>query len=67
MSGGVTGAEAGTLTFMVGGSKENFEAAQVGFNSIHAVILFWQDVLSCMGKNKIYCGDAGSGGKMMFK
>jgi 3-hydroxyisobutyrate dehydrogenase len=46
-SGGVNGAEAGTLTFMVGGTSTNFEAAK--------------EILGCMGKNKIHCGDAGAG------
>ncbi|CAM9396010.1 unnamed protein product [Ectocarpus fasciculatus] len=47
VSGGVTGAEAATLTFMVGGSADNVAAAK--------------DILSCMGKNQIHCGDAGAG------
>jgi len=47
VSGGVGGAEAGTLTFMVGGSLELFTAA----------IPF----LSLMGKNIVHCGDAGAG------
>jgi 3-hydroxyisobutyrate dehydrogenase len=47
VSGGTGGAEAGTLTFMVGGSKEDFEKAN--------------PVLQCMGKNIVYCGDAGNG------
>lgn len=41
------GAEAGTLTFMVGGSKQNFEKAQ--------------EILKLMGKNIVHCGEAGSG------
>jgi 3-hydroxyisobutyrate dehydrogenase len=47
VSGGVGGAAAATLTFMVGGTKDAFEAAK--------------PVLSAMGKNLVYCGDAGAG------
>ena len=47
VSGGVGGAEAGTLTFMVGGSQENFDAAG--------------DVLNIMGGNIVHCGDVGTG------
>lgn len=48
VSGGTLGAEAGTLTFMVGApSTQAFEAVK--------------PVLSLMGKNVIYCGDNGSG------
>jgi 3-hydroxyisobutyrate dehydrogenase len=47
VSGGTGGAEAGTLTFMVGGSKEDFERAK--------------PVLQCMGKNIVHCGDTGNG------
>lgn len=47
VSGGTGGAEAGTLTFMVGGTKEDFEKAK--------------PVLQCMGKNIVHCGDAGNG------
>lgn len=47
MSGGITGAHAGTLTFMVGGEKEQFEHAK--------------QVLQGMGKNFFHCGKAGSG------
>lgn len=47
VSGGVGGAEAGTLTFMVGGNKEVFEQAQ--------------PVFSAMGARAVYCGQAGSG------
>lgn len=47
VSGGVNGAIAGTLTFMVGGSKDAFEHAQ--------------PILSCMGKTLIHTGEAGSG------
>ncbi|MCX5542135.1 3-hydroxyisobutyrate dehydrogenase [Paraburkholderia sp. CNPSo 3076] len=47
VSGGVPGAKAGTLTFMVGGSEFGFAAAQ--------------PVLSAMGRNIVHCGPAGSG------
>ncbi|PRP82884.1 3-hydroxyisobutyrate dehydrogenase [Planoprotostelium fungivorum] len=47
VSGGVGGAEAGTLTFMVGGSVENFQRAET--------------LLKLMGKNIVHCGEAGSG------
>ena len=47
VSGGVGGAEAGTLTFMVGGSDDNFAAAK--------------PILECMGKNIVHCGDNGTG------
>ena len=47
VSGGVGGAEAGTLTFMVGGDTKDFEAAK--------------PVLACMGKNIVHCGGAGNG------
>eukprot|EP00003_Mantamonas_plastica_P003946 TRINITY_DN130_c0_g1_i4.p1 TRINITY_DN130_c0_g1~~TRINITY_DN130_c0_g1_i4.p1 ORF type:complete len:255 (-),score=87.39 TRINITY_DN130_c0_g1_i4:689-1453(-) len=47
VSGGVGGAEAGTLTFMVGGPVENFERAK--------------PILSAMGQNLVHCGDNGSG------
>lgn len=47
VSGGVGGAEAGTLTFMVGGSKEGFEKAQA--------------ILKVMGKNIVHCGPNGTG------
>ncbi|XP_057757250.1 probable 3-hydroxyisobutyrate dehydrogenase, mitochondrial isoform X2 [Arachis stenosperma] len=47
VSGGVIAAEAGTLTFMVGGSEEAFAAAKPLFFS--------------MGKGAIYCGGAGNG------
>ena len=48
VSGGVTGAAAGTLTFMVGGSTEDLEAAT--------------PVFKAMGKNIVHCGNAGAGG-----
>ncbi|MBI1262380.1 MAG: 3-hydroxyisobutyrate dehydrogenase [Rhizobiales bacterium] len=47
VSGGVGGAEAGTLTFMVGGSAEGFEAAK--------------PLLEKMGKNIFHAGQAGNG------
>lgn len=47
VSGGTTGAENGTLTFMVGGSDEDFAAAEVIF----------QD----MGKRIVHCGGSGAG------
>jgi 3-hydroxyisobutyrate dehydrogenase len=47
VSGGVAAAAAGTLTFMVGGTVEAFQAAQ--------------PVLSIMGQKIIYTGIAGSG------
>jgi 3-hydroxyisobutyrate dehydrogenase len=47
VSGGVGGAEAGTLTFMVGGDAKDFEATK--------------PVLQAMGKNIVHCGGAGNG------
>ena len=47
VSGGVGGAEAGTLTFMVGGDAADFATAQ--------------PVLAQMGKNIIHCGASGNG------
>ncbi len=47
VSGGVAGAEAGTLTFMVGGDAADFEAAK--------------PILQCMGKSLVHCGAAGNG------
>jgi len=47
VSGGVGGAEAGTLTFMVGGDARDFEAAK--------------PVLQAMGKNIVHCGGVGNG------
>ncbi|KAG8886470.1 hypothetical protein FRB97_002981 [Tulasnella sp. 331] len=47
VSGGVVGAAAGTLSFMVGGPKETFDQAQ--------------PFLERMGKNIIHCGDSGTG------
>ena len=48
VSGGVTGAAAGTLTFMAGGSDEDVQRAT--------------PVLERMGKSIIHCGTAGKGG-----
>lgn len=47
VSGGVGGAEAGTLTFMVGGDAAEFERAK--------------PFLQCMGKNIVHCGGTGNG------
>src|SRR5205814_499687 len=47
VSGGVAGAEAATLTFMVGGDAQAFEDAKA--------------LLQCMGKNLVHCGAAGNG------
>jgi 3-hydroxyisobutyrate dehydrogenase len=47
VSGGVTGAEAGTLTFMVGGSEDNF--------------LKVKPILETMGKKIIHAGSIGHG------
>lgn len=47
VSGGVAAAEAGTLTFMVGGTASAFEKAE--------------PVLSAMGKNIFHAGGAGNG------
>ncbi len=47
VSGGVTGAQAGTLTFMVGGSDDGF--ARAG------------PFLSVMGARAVHCGGAGAG------
>jgi len=47
VSGGVGGAEAGTLTFMVGGDARDFEVAK--------------PVLLGMGKNIVHCGGIGNG------
>jgi len=47
VSGGVGGAKAGTLTFIVGGSAEHFAKAQT--------------VLTAMGKNLFHAGDIGAG------
>jgi len=47
VSGGTGGAQAGTLTFMVGGDEAAFEQAK--------------PVLQAMGKNIVYCGGSGNG------
>jgi 3-hydroxyisobutyrate dehydrogenase len=47
VSGGTGGAEGGTLTFMVGAEQALFERIR--------------PILSCMGKNIVRCGDAGTG------
>ncbi len=47
VSGGTGGAEAGTLTFMVGGSVADFDAAL--------------PVLQAMGRNIVHCGATGNG------
>ena len=47
MSGGITGAQNGTLTFMVGCEKENFETIK--------------EMLLGMGKNVFHCGGPGTG------
>ncbi|KAG9014996.1 hypothetical protein FRB94_007068 [Tulasnella sp. JGI-2019a] len=47
VSGGVVGATAGTLSFMVGGPKVTFDQAQ--------------PFLKKMGKNIVHCGDSGTG------
>ena len=47
VSGGVTGAAAGTLTFMVGGTAQAFTRAE--------------SLLQCMGKTIVHAGGAGNG------
>ena len=47
VSGGVNAAKDGTLTFMVGGSKENFQVAE--------------PFLKSMGTRVVHCGDVGMG------
>ncbi len=47
VSGGVGGAEAATLTFMVGGAKDAFDKAK--------------PVLEKMGRKVVHCGDDGAG------
>ncbi|KNB53166.1 3-hydroxyisobutyrate dehydrogenase [Streptomyces caatingaensis] len=47
VSGGVVGAEAGTLTFMAGGGAEEFARAE--------------PLLAAMGARSVHCGDAGAG------
>ncbi|WP_369691073.1 3-hydroxyisobutyrate dehydrogenase [Rhodococcus jostii] len=47
VSGGVVGATAGTLAFMVGGTEDDFESAK--------------PLLDVMGKKVVHCGDPGNG------
>jgi 3-hydroxyisobutyrate dehydrogenase len=47
VSGGTSGAAAGTLTFMVGGSAESFAKAK--------------PMLEAMGRKIVHCGEAGAG------
>ncbi len=47
VSGGVVGAEAGSLTFMVGGTKSAFDTGNPYFD--------------IMGKSAVHCGDGGTG------
>lgn len=47
VSGGITGAQKGTLTFMVGGEKDDFKAVE--------------PILSKMGKSIVHAGSNGSG------
>ena len=47
VSGGITGAENATLTFMVGGKQSVLESAK--------------SILNTMGKNIVHCGDNGMG------
>lgn len=47
VSGGTGGAQAGTLTFIVGGSHEDFEKAK--------------PILECMGQNIFHAGESGAG------
>lgn len=47
VSGGTAGAQAGTLTFMVGGEARHFEKAR--------------PLLACMGRNIVHCGAGGNG------
>lgn len=47
VSGGVNAARDGTLTFMVGGTKANFDAAKI--------------ILEAMGSRIVHCGDVGMG------
>lgn len=47
VSGGVTGAKAGALSFLVGGPQQSFDLSR--------------PILSLMGQRIIYCGSSGSG------
>lgn len=53
VSGGVTGAAAGTLTFMIGGSESQVERAR--------------PYLAAMGKNIVHCGESGAGGESYYR
>ena len=52
VSGGTAGAQAGTLTFMVGADDQTFNEVK--------------PVLSHMGKNIVHCGDVGAGCRKGF-
>ena len=47
VSGGILGAEAGTLTFMVGGNETDFNKTK--------------ELLDIMGQKSVLCGPSGSG------
>ncbi|QXU49762.1 3-hydroxyisobutyrate dehydrogenase [Chryseobacterium sp. D764] len=47
VSGGTAGAQAGTLTFIVGGKQEDYEKAR--------------PILKCMGQNIFHAGESGAG------
>ncbi|MFZ4928124.1 3-hydroxyisobutyrate dehydrogenase [Chryseobacterium sp. Mn2064] len=47
VSGGTSGAQAGTLTFIVGGKQEDYEKAR--------------PILKCMGQNIFHAGESGAG------
>ena len=47
VSGGVAGADAGSLTFMAGGTSKAFDRAK--------------PLLACMGQKTVHCGDGGAG------
>ncbi|KAA2222678.1 3-hydroxyisobutyrate dehydrogenase [Chryseobacterium sediminis] len=47
VSGGTAGAQAGTLTFIVGGKQDDYEKAR--------------PILKCMGQNIFHAGDSGAG------
>lgn len=48
----MTGAAAGTLTFMVGGTENSLAKATKALN--------------CMGKNIVLCGGPGAGGTLLI-
>jgi 3-hydroxyisobutyrate dehydrogenase-like beta-hydroxyacid dehydrogenase len=52
VSGGVVGAQAATLTFMVGGSEEALKGAQ--------------HLLKAMGTRVVHCGGAGNGAVSLY-